>query len=274
MTIATALQQTRQQLTGDEVELEAQLLLCHVLQCKSVYLLTWPEQLLTAAQKEALSQLTSARRAGQPLAYLLGSRGFWDIELQVNPHTLIPRPDTELLVELALNVIRPGMQVIDLGTGSGAIALALANANTGATITATDTSPQALATARKNAGQLNLKVDFVQNNWLVGFPPAAFDVVVSNPPYIAAGDPHLTTGDVRFEPQTALVSGEDGLDDIRQIAEQSRQQLKPQGWLLLEHGHDQSESVQALLTSLGYAAVQAHRDLAGHWRAVAAQWPG
>lgn len=274
MTISEAIQQTRQQLAGDEAALEAQLLLCHVLQCNSAFLLSRAEQQLTDSQQAELERLTAARASGQPLAYITGSRGFWDIELQVNAHTLIPRPDTELLVELALNVIRPGMQVIDLGTGSGAIALALANANTGAAITATDVSSQALATARQNAAHLNLAVHFVQTSWFSGFQGARFDVVVSNPPYIAADDPHLREGDVRFEPQSALVSGDDGLDDIREIAGQARRHLTAGGWLLLEHGYDQSVQVQALLTSLGYTAVQAHTDLAGHLRAVTAQWPG
>lgn len=274
MTITEALQQTRQQLAGGEAALEAQLLLCHVLQCNSAFILSRPEQQLTDLQQAELARLTTARASGQPLAYIIGSRGFWDIELQVNSHTLIPRPDTELLVELALNVIRPGMQVIDLGTGSGAIALALANAKTGAAITATDVSSQALATARLNAAHLNLDVHFVQTSWLDGFQGARFDVVVSNPPYIATDDPHLREGDVRFEPQSALVSGDDGLDDMREIAEQACSHLTPGGRLLLEHGYDQSVQVQALLTSRGYTAVQAHTDLAGHQRAVTAQWPG
>lgn len=274
MTIAEALEQARQQLTGAEAAIEAQQLLCHVLQCRPAYLLSWPEKPLTESQQDLLEELLKARQSGQPLAYIIGSRGFWDIELQVNSHTLIPRPDTELLVELALNLIQPGMQVVDLGTGSGAIALALANANTGAEITATDVSAQALATARLNAHELNLNVQFVETSWLHGFQAKMFDLVISNPPYIAADDHHLSKGDVRFEPQSALISGDDGLDDIRQIADQALIHLKPGGWLLLEHGHDQSTKVQALLTSLGYTAVQAHTDLAGHQRAVSAQWPG
>lgn len=274
MTIAEALQQAREQLAGAEAVIEGQQLLCHVLQCRPAYLLSWPEKPLSESQQDLLAELLKARQTGQPLAYIIGSRGFWDIELQVNPHTLIPRPDTELLVELALNLIRPGMQVVDLGTGSGAIALALANARTGAEITATDVSPQALATARLNAHALNLNVHFVETSWLHGFQVKIFDVVISNPPYIAAGDQHLSEGDVRFEPQSALISGDEGLDDIRQIADQARIHLKPGGWLLLEHGYDQSTKVQALLTSLGYTTVQAHTDLAGHQRAVTAQWPG
>lgn len=272
LTIAEAIQQARSNLTGDEAALEAQLLLCHVLQCTSAHLLAWPEQTLTEAQQVLLTELLNARRAGKPLAHLTGSRGFWDIELQVDEHTLIPRPDTELLVELALDILVPGMSVIDLGTGSGAIALALASAGTGADIMASDFSSHALSMAQQNARKLQLPVNFVQTNWLSSFQVGVFDVVVSNPPYIAAGDPHLTTGDLRFEPQTALASGPDGLHDIRLIAEQSRENLKSGGWLLLEHGYDQSRKVEALLTSLGYEAVQAHQDLSGHQRAVSARW--
>lgn len=274
MTIAEALQQAREQLAGAEAVIEGQQLLCHVLQCRPAYLMSWPEKPLTESQQDLLAELLKARQAGKPLAYIIGSRGFWDIELQVNPHTLIPRPDTELLVELALNLIRPGMQVVDLGTGSGAIALALANAKTGAEFIATDVSPQALTTARLNARELNLNVHFIQTSWLHGFQAKMFDIVISNPPYITVGDRHLSEGDVRFEPQSALISGDDGLDDIRQIADQARIHIKPGGWLLLEHGYDQSTKVQALLTSQGYTTVQAHTDLAGHQRAVTAQWPG
>ena len=214
------------------------------------------------------------RRAGEPVAYILGQQGFWSLDLEVAPHTLIPRPDTELLVETALELLpATPLRVLDLGTGTGAIALALASERGGWRVTGVDRVDEAVALAERNRQRLQLSnAEFRPSQWFSALAGERYGLIVSNPPYIAADDRHLGEGDVRFEPASALVSGVDGLDDIRQIIAQAPQHLELGGWLLLEHGYDQAEAVRALLAGGGFVAVESRRDLGGHQRISLGQW--
>jgi release factor glutamine methyltransferase len=202
------------------------------------------------------------------VAYILGTQPFWTLELQVSPDTLIPRPETELLVEtaLALAPADQAVSVIDLGTGSGAIALALASERPRWQVTACDVSPGALRMAEHNRDALGLSVSLLQSDWFTNIPPQPFDLIIANPPYIESGDPHLHEGDLRFEPVSALVSGDDGLQDIRVIARNAMGYLENQGILMLEHGYNQGPAVRHILEELGYLRVESCRDLAGHER--------
>lgn len=245
--------------------LDAQLLLLHVLQrapADRAWLLAHDADELPAAQRTRFQDLCRRRADGEPLAYLVGEKEFFGLPLQVDPRVLVPRPDTETLVEWSLQVLqgRHAPRVIDLGTGSGAIALAIQQARPDAQVEAVDRSADALAVAQANAGRLGLAVRFRQADWLAG-AAGPHDLIASNPPYVAAGDPHLP--DLRHEPAGALVAGPDGLDDIRRIVAAAPALLRPGGWLLLEHGWDQAEAVQALLTAAGLAEVQSQADLAG-----------
>jgi release factor glutamine methyltransferase len=247
---------------GGRVDAEA--LLLHVLGQPRGWLFAHADDLLDADRQAAFAALVARRAAGEPVAYLTGRRGFWTLELEVTPATLIPRPETELLVELALERLPPGAEtrVADLGTGSGAVALAIASERPRAQVVATDASAAALAVARRNAGRLGLrKVRFIEGDWLAPLQGERFDVIASNPPYIEAGDPHLAQGDLRFEPPSALASGVDGLDDIRRIVHDARDALAPGGWLLFEHGWNQGEAARALLDEAGYAQVFTAQDL-------------
>ena len=256
---------SRAGLPGDSGRLEAELLLSHCLGESRSYLYTWPERDVPADRADAFGRLLAARRAGEPVAYLTGTREFWSLELQINQHTLIPRPETETLVEWALELpLPPDSVVSDWGTGSGAIALAMASERRDWQVLAIDSSAAALAVARSNRDRLRLaNVEFALGDWGCGLAAASLDLVVSNPPYVAAGDPHLAEGDLRFEPQCALVAGGDGLDAIRRILDDAMAVLAPGGWLLLEHGHDQAAAVTALLRSAGFREVECRRDLAG-----------
>lgn len=248
---------------------EAQILLGHVLGQGRTWLYAWPEHRPGTSQIARFEALLARRRAGEPVAHLVGEREFWSLSLRVDAATLVPRPETELLVETLLALVLPDeARVLDLGTGSGAIALALASERPRWRITATDASPQALAVARTNARRLGLAwVRFRQGDWFDAVASdATFDLIVSNPPYIAEQDPHLERGDLRFEPRTALASGADGLDDIRRIVAGAPHHLTGAGWLWLEHGHDQGTGVTAMLQEQGFHDVVTHRDLAGHGR--------
>lgn len=253
---------------SDTPTLDIELLLAHVLGKSRSYLLTWPERELTADQLVAFDALLQRRLRGEPVAYLLGNQGFWSLELRVSPDTLIPRPDTERLVEVALELGPPhAARVLDLGTGTGAIALALAAERSQWQVVGVDRMPGAVALAETNRSQLNLtNARFLTSGWFSALTGQRFELIVSNPPYIAADDPHLQQGDVRFEPASALVSGADGLDDIRYIIDTVPGYLTPGGWLLLEHGWQQADAVRALLTQAGFAAVQSWRDLGGQQR--------
>ncbi len=253
-------------------DIDVQLLLCFVLECSPVRLMTASEASLTEPQWQQFASLIERRKQGEPVAHIIGTRGFWSLDLAVDASTLIPRPDTELLVSLALGKLKPGMCIVDLGTGTGAIALSLAAERSDINVIATDLQPAAIRLAERNRQSHDLSnVSLVQMAWLGGFQSQAFDLIVSNPPYIESSDPHLAQGDVRFEPLTALVSGDDGLDDIRQIVSQARRCLKPGGWLLVEHGYDQSEHVQNLFAEAGFEQITAHQDFGGQDRAVMGQ---
>ncbi|MFA6013815.1 MAG: peptide chain release factor N(5)-glutamine methyltransferase [Gallionellaceae bacterium] len=252
-------------LDPSSARIEVQCLLQQVLQVKRAYLFAHPEHILNDDEEAAYQVLLQRRLGGEPIAYILEKREFFGMNLTVNSATLIPRPDTELLVELALQRMDSGdMQILDLGTGSGAIALALARQHPAAKIWACDASGAALAVAQHNARLLNIgNVNFMQSNWFADMPNLKFDLIVSNPPYIAENDTHLSQGDVRFEPLSALASGADGLDDIRRIISHAAAYLEKNGWLILEHGYDQAVQVRALLQEKGFAEVFSAQDISG-----------
>ncbi len=263
-------------LPGVEGRHEAELLLLHVLGRERGWLFAHATDLLDPATAEAFSALLQRRIAGEPVAYLLGRRGFWTLDLAVSPATLIPRPETERLVELALERLPEGvpLRIADLGTGSGAIALALASERPLAQIVATDMSADALAVAAGNARQHALaNVAFRQGSWHDPLAGERFDLIASNPPYIASDDPHLAQGDLRFEPATALASGHDGLDDIRLIIAGAPAHVQPGGWLLMEHGWDQGEAIRALLEGAGFVEVETALDLEQRDRVSLGRWP-
>ena len=243
---------------------DAEVLLAHVLGASRGWLFAHGNDRLPAGHRQRFDALVARRVAGEPVAYLTGHRGFWSLDLAVTPATLIPRPETELLVELALERLPPALpvRVADLGTGSGAVALAIARERPHAQVIATDASDDALAVARGNATRLAIaNVGFRAGDWWAALANERFDLVASNPPYIAEGDRHLAQGDLRFEPPAALASGAEGLDAIRGIVEGAPAHLLPDGWLLLEHGYEQGEAVRALLRHAGFVEVATRQDL-------------
>ncbi len=253
----------------DTATIDAEVLLCHVLNKSRGFIYSWPEHTLTDQQQNDYQKLIKQRLSGQPVAYLIGRRDFWSLELNICTDVLIPRPDTERLVELALEKIpnHAKWKIADLGTGSGAIALAIASERPNCHIYAVDRSPYALAIARSNAKQLEINnIEFIKGSWLEQLSGELFDMIVSNPPYIPEKDIHLTQGDVRFEPGSALISGRDGLDDIRIIISTAPSSLKDHGWLLLEHGYDQGDAVRKLLAQGNYKHVTTFQDFGGNDR--------
>jgi release factor glutamine methyltransferase len=243
--------------------LENRILLCHALQLTRVGLITQSERIVTPDEAQALSALVARRQKGEPIAYIVGRREFFGLDFAVNDAVLIPRPDTELIVELALERLPQQGRVLDMGTGSGAIAVALAHTRPDAQVTALDVSAAALAVARTNAASNNATVRFLESDWFSALQNERFDLIVSNPPYIAAGDAHLSQGDLRFEPAGALTDHADGLAALRTIIQGSPAHLHQHAWLLLEHGYDQAAAVRDLLAAAGYTDVQSWRDLAG-----------
>ncbi len=251
---------------SDTALLDTELLLCHCLSVNRTWLKTWPDKTLSLADAERFDQLFQRRLEGEPVAFIIGTQGFWSLDLSVSPHTLIPRPETELLVETALELDLPGhSQVLDLGTGTGAIALALASEYPHWQLTAVDLQAQAVELAEQNrlAHQLD-NVTIYQSNWFAGVanrqPQTKFNLIVSNPPYIEIDDAHLFEGDVRFEPASALVSGTEGLDDLKLVIGQSCGFLAAAGWLLVEHGHRQGPAVRDLFNEAGFVLVETRRD--------------
>ncbi|WP_373989887.1 peptide chain release factor N(5)-glutamine methyltransferase [Duganella sp. BuS-21] len=244
--------------------LDYRVLLCHALDLNRIALITQSERALDAQEAQRFAALVQRRLDGEPVAYLVGQREFFGLPFEVSGAVLIPRPDTELLVELTLERLPAQGRVLDMGTGSGAIAVALAHTRKDADVTALDVSADALAVAGRNAEANGARVRFLQGDWYAALPDAAaFDVIASNPPYIASGDRHLSEGDLRYEPVGALTDHADGLSALRTIIAGAPAHLKSQGWLLMEHGYDQSAQVRALLSDAGYTEVQSWRDLAG-----------
>ncbi len=255
---------------------DAEALLIHALQRDRAWLFAHARDPLPVPDTQRFGELLARRAQGEPVAYLTGRRGFWTLDLAVGPATLIPRADTERLVELALERLdtAPGRRAADLGTGSGAIALALASERPQAQVLATDLSEAALAVAKANARTHGLhNVRFAHGPWLAPLAGQRFDLLASNPPYIAAGDPHLVQGDLRYEPASALASGADGLDDIRVIVAGAPVHLLPGGWLLLEHGWEQGAAVRALLADAGFDAMATYQDLEARDRVTLGRWP-
>lgn len=259
MNVGAALAQARTQIEPAE----AKLLLRHVLAASAAELAAHPERELSESQSSRYASLVRRRGAGEPIAYLVGVREFYGREFKVSPAVLIPRPETELLVETAIEKVGRGgtPRILDLGAGSGCVAITLA-LELGCEVTAVDVSAEALAVAWDNAARLGAHVNFIESDWFAAVE-GEFDIIVGNPPYVAEGDPHLDEGDLRFEPPRALACGADGLSAIRRILADAKQHLVPGGWLLLEHGYDQSEAMRQLLVQAGFQSIEQYRDLAG-----------
>ncbi|PIE23385.1 MAG: protein-(glutamine-N5) methyltransferase, release factor-specific [Neptuniibacter caesariensis] len=276
MQIKQALQLSEQlNAVSDSPQLDLEYLLCHVLGKQRSYLYTWPEKVLSEQQQDQLHGFITRRLKGEPVAHIIGRRGFWRLDLEVSPDTLIPRPDTEVLVEKALELCQQKQaRVADLGTGSGAIALALAVEHPAWEIVASDNVPEAAALAERNRKRLQFgNVQVLQGSW---FQPhdGIYDLIVSNPPYIDPDDPHLEQGDVRFEPLSALTAGNKGMADIELLADQARAYLKKDGYLIFEHGYDQGVPCRDLLQRLGYVDIGTQQDYGQNDRVTYGRWPG
>jgi release factor glutamine methyltransferase len=274
MNIQQALQQASQTLadSSPSATLDAQVLLSYVLQRNSAHLLAWPEKDLSKEQQSHYQQLLHQRQRGVPVAYLTGSREFWSLNFSVNNSTLIPRPETETLVEYILTNFNKddNLTMLDMGTGSGAIAIAIASEKPGWKITASDISEQALQMARQNSQfHQTDNITFINSNWFENIKQNDFDIIVSNPPYIAQNDAHLKQGDVRFEPATALSSGKRGMDDIEHLCLQAQGYLRKEGWLIIEHGYDQQQLVADCFVKNRFIEIQQRQDLSGHTRMTA-----
>lgn len=276
-TISQALSEARHRLqaTSPSPAVDASILLCHVLGCSPGHLIAWPDKQLSPHQAMQFEQILQQRLEGRPVAYITGEREFWSLSLKVTSDVLIPRPETETLVELVLEKFSssPALTVADLGTGSGAIACALAVERPAWNIIATDSSGEALDIARHNASVHKLgNIRFVHGQWLEPLTGLDFDLIISNPPYIAIDDPHLAQGDVRFEPEAALASGKQGMDAIRHLAQQAGQRLKAGGWLIVEHGYDQQQPVYDCFLQGGFEDILQLTDLAGQPRVTAGRY--
>ena len=271
MTIETLLTQAYGRLSGlsETAQLDAQLLLAHTLDVSPTYFLTWPEKAVSEASRQAFEGLLKRREKGEPIAYILGEQDFWSLSLETSPSTLIPRADTERLVEVALELLPSGAsRVVDLGTGTGAIALALAKEWPASQVIGVDYQVEAVQLAERNAQRNSISnVEFRQSDWFSALiDEVPFDLIVSNPPYIDPEDEHLSKGDVRFEPLTALIAEDHGLADIRHIIKQAVVHLSALGWLMFEHGYDQGESVRKLFNEHGFVEVATYQDLGGNDR--------
>ncbi|WP_395403864.1 peptide chain release factor N(5)-glutamine methyltransferase [Pseudoduganella sp. UC29_106] len=253
---------------------DQRILVCHALGVTRTALITQSERVLSEEEALRITQLLQRREHGEPVAYLVGSREFFGLPFETTPAVLIPRPDTELLVELALERLPPTGRVLDLGTGSGAIAVAIAHTRPDADVSALDVSTEALAVAQRNAQRNGARVRFLHSDWFAAVAGEKFDLIVSNPPYIASGDRHLDEGDLRFEPSGALTDFADGLSALRQLVQDAPRHAHPGAWLLMEHGYDQAEAVRGLLSSAGYTEVASWQDLAGIQRVSGGRVPG
>jgi len=275
MTIDDALRHATGRLTASPTpRLDAEVLLAHVCETNRTWLYTWGDRELTLAQHDNFRTLIARRAEGLPVAYLIGSREFWGLSLETSPATLIPRPDTERLVEVALETAQTSAgELLDLGTGTGAIALAFASERQGWHVTGVDVSPDAVTLAQTNAKRLAIaNVRFLHSDWFSALSGHRFDLIVANPPYIADDDPHLLRDDVRFEPRSALVADAAGMSDLEWLAERAPDYLEPGGWLWMEHGYAQAASVREALLRRGFHGVASQRDLAGHERVTGGQW--
>ena len=274
LTCEALLNNAIERIGGDSPRLDAELLLSHVTGLGRTSFRAWPEREVALDQAQAFRELVAERVKGLPIAYLLGQQEFWSLPLKVSPSTLIPRPDTECLVETALELPLPdNARVLDLGTGTGAIALALASEKPRWQVMASDRVEEAVELARENSRSLQLPITVVRSHWFDQIPESGFDLLISNPPYIPASDGHLHEGDVRFEPPSALVAGDDGLDDIRLLAAEGLKHLNPDGWMLLEHGYDQGEAVRNLFAAAGWRNIETRRDYGGNDRMTLARKP-
>ena len=260
--------------TSESAHVDAEALLVHCLNKSRSFLYTWPEKTLTVEQFKNFQQMVKKRQQGMPVAHIIGEREFWSLPFIVNESTLIPRPDTEILVETALNLdVRFNARVLDLGTGTGAIALSIAHERPKWRITAIDKVPEAVALAKANRANLNLEqVEILQSDWFSAVKDRDFDLIVSNPPYIDEQDEHLHMGDVRFEPQSALTAADEGFADLYHIADKAREHLLPGGFLLLEHGYQQAIKVRQKLIDLGYIDVATVRDFGSNDRCTIGTW--
>ena len=253
---------------------DQRILVCHALGLTRTALITQSERALSEEEAQRITQLLQRRKQGEPVAYIVGSREFYGLPFETTPAVLIPRPDTELLVELALERLPPKGRVLDLGTGSGAIAVAIAHSRPDADVSALDVSTEALAVAQRNAQRNGARVRFLHSDWFAAVAGEQFDLIVSNPPYIASGDRHLDEGDLRFEPSGALTDFADGLSALRQLVQGAPQHAQAGAWLLMEHGYDQAEAVRGLLSAAGYTEVASWQDLAGIQRVSGGRVPG
>ncbi|ATF08740.1 peptide chain release factor N(5)-glutamine methyltransferase [Candidatus Enterovibrio altilux] len=269
--IANTLYDTVHLLTKNKIsspQIDVAILLCHVLKKPSSYLYTWSDKLLSDEEVNEFSMLIARRVKGEPVAYIIGHRDFWSLQLNVEPNTLIPRPDTERLVELALERLPQRMgHVLDLGTGTGAIALSIAKERLDMHVIGVDIRPEVVLLAARNQRKNAItNAEFLQSNWFDALPERTFTMIVSNPPYVDSEDLHLSQGDVRFEPRTALVAGDHGLANIRHICKHTPYYLQDGGWLLIEHGHNQSHAVKIFFASAGFRNVQTVQDYGGQDR--------
>ncbi|MGQ4880386.1 peptide chain release factor N(5)-glutamine methyltransferase [Billgrantia sp. LNSP4103-1] len=248
--------------------LDAEVLLCHALGVDRTWLYTWGDRIAPTFARARFEALIAARAVGQPVAYLTGKREFWGLSLATSPHTLIPRPDTETLVEVLLGLAQQASgRLLDLGTGTGAIALAFASERSGWEVLGIDRVPEAVALADTNANRLGIdNARFLVSDWFAALAGERFALVAANPPYVDEQDPHLGQGDLRFEPRSALVAADSGLADLRLIGEAALGHIEPGGWLVMEHGHDQARAVRELLEACGYVEVTSRRDLGGQER--------
>jgi release factor glutamine methyltransferase len=276
MNVQQALAQASRLVNSDSAKVDAEILLSFVLDKNRTWLKTWPDYQLTKAQQTRYAELFARRENGEPIAYIVGERNFWTLTLKTNPSTLIPRPETELLVELSVLFLQrvTSAKVLDLGTGTGAIALAIASERPDDKVIGVDYNSQAVALATSNAieNQIN-NARFFQSHWYQAITDKDFDLIVSNPPYVAEGDAHLMQGDLVFEPASALVAAENGLADIKLIAAGAKKFLKPDGGLMIEHGFEQGEAVRAILSENGFVNIQTKQDLADLDRVTLGEMP-